>query len=119
MQGISPYWFDIELTGYVGQKGRTALRLKTEYDLYLTQRLILKPEIELNAYGQPDRARELAAGLADGQFALRLRYEFTRRFAPYVGYVHDQRFAGSASLARRAGEPAVDHRAVAGVQLLF
>jgi copper resistance protein B len=119
VQGISPYWFDVELTGYVGEKGRTAVRLKTEYDLYLSQRLILKPEIEFNAYGKPDRARALGAGFADGQFALRLRYEFTRRFAPYVGYIYGRRFAESADLARRAGDPAIDHRAVAGVEFFF
>jgi copper resistance protein B len=119
IQGISPYWFDIELTGYIGEQGRTAVRLKTEYDLYLTQRLILKPEIELNAYGKPDRARDLGAGLADGQFELRLRYEFTRRFAPYVGYVYERKFAGSAPLARIAGDAAIDHRVVAGVTFFF
>ena len=119
VQGISPYWFDVELTGYVGEEGRTAVRLKTEYDLYLTQRLILKPEIELNAYGKPDRARAIGAGLADGQFAMRLRYEFTRRFAPYVGFLYCRRFAGSANLARQAGEPAIDQRAVAGVEFFF
>jgi copper resistance protein B len=119
VQGISPYWFDIELTGYVGEEGRTAVRLKTEYDLYLTQRLILKPEIEFNAYGKPDRERQIGAGLSDEQFELRLRYEFSRRFAPYVGYVYDRKFAGSAALARLAGDPAVDHRAVAGVDFFF
>jgi copper resistance protein B len=119
VQGIAPYWFDVELTGYIGEEARTAIRLKTEYDLHLTQRLVLKPEIELNAYGKPDRARELGAGLADGQFELRLRYEITRRFAPYVGYVYDRKFAGSAALARRAGDPVIDHRAVAGIELLF
>jgi copper resistance protein B len=119
VQGIAPYWFDVELTAYVGEEGRTAVRIKSEYDLYLTQRLILKPEIELNAYGKPDRAREIGAGLSDGQFELRLRYEITRRFAPYVGYVYDRKFAGSAPLARRAGAPAVDHRAMAGLEFLF
>ncbi len=119
VQGISPYWLDIELTGYVGEEGRTAGRLKTEYDLYLTQHLILKPEVELNAYGKPDRAREIGAGLSDGQFELRLRYEFTRRCAPYVGYVYDAKFAGSASLARLSRDPAVDHRVVAGLELFF
>ena len=119
VQGISPYWFDVELTGYVGEEGRTAVRLKTEYDLYITQRLILKPEIELNAYGKPDRARQIGAGLSDGRFELRLRYEFSRRIAPYVGYVYDVKFAGSATLARLAGDPAVDHRTVAGIEFFF
>ena len=119
VQGISPYWFDVELTAYVGEEGRTAVRLKTEYDLYLTQRLILKPEIELNAYGKPDRAREIGAGLSDGQFELRVRYEFSRRFAPYVGYVYDRKFAGTADLARAADDPAVDHRVVAGIEFFF
>ena len=119
VQGISPYWFDVELTGYVGEEGRTAVRLKTEYDINLTQRVILKPEINVNAYGKPDRARQIGAGLSGGQFELRLRYEFSRRFAPYAGYVYDRKFAGSASLARLAGNPAVDHRAVAGVEFFF
>jgi copper resistance protein B len=119
VQGISPYWFDVELTGYVGEEGRTALRLKTEYDLRLTQRLILKPEVELNAYGKTDRARQLGSGLADGRFELRLRYEFTRRVAPYVGFVYDRKFGASATLERQAGDAAIDHRAVAGVAVFF
>jgi copper resistance protein B len=119
VQGITPYWFDLELTCYVGEQGRTAVRMKAEYDLYLTQRLILKPEIEMNAYGKADRARELGAGLSDGQFELRLRYEFHRRFAPYIGFVYDRKFAGSAILARQGGNPVVDHRTVAGVEFFF
>ena len=118
-QGISPLWFDIEATGYVGNAGRTAARLKTEYDLYFTQRLILRPEMELNGYGKADPQRQIGAGFSDGQFAVRLRYEFTRGFAPYVGFVYDRKFGASATYARRDGEYALDHRAVAGLQLLF
>ena len=99
--------------------GRTAARLKAEYDLYLTQRLILKPEIELNAYGKADPARQIGAGLSDGQFELRLRYEFTRSLAPYVGFVWDRKFGATATDARREAEPAIDHRLVAGLQFFF
>ena len=118
-QGISPYWFDIEATGYVGDAGRTAARLKAEYDLYLTQRLILKPEIELNGYGEADPERQIGAGLSDGQAQLRLRYEFTRAFAPYVGFVWDHKFGATATDARHAGYSAIDHRLVAGLQFFF
>lgn len=119
IQGLAPYWFDLELTGYVGEEGRTAVRLKSEYNLYLTQRFVLKPEIEVNAYGKADPARRIGAGLSDAQFELRARFEFSRRFAPYVGYVYERKFAGSATLARRAGEPASENRAVAGVEFFF
>lgn len=119
VQGISSYWFDTEITAYVGEQGRTAARLKTEYDIYFTQRLILKPEIELNAYGRADRERALGAGLSEGQFELRLRYDCSRRLAPYVGFVYDRKFAGTATLARAAGQPMLQHRAVAGVAFFF
>jgi copper resistance protein B len=119
VQGISPFWFDIEATGYVGDSGRTAARLKAEYDIYLTQRWVLKPEIELNAYGRADPQRRIGSGLSDGLFEMRLRYEFTRRFAPYVGFVWDRKFGRSASYSRQDGESAVDHRLVGGVQFFF
>jgi copper resistance protein B len=119
VQGISPYWFDIEVTGYVSDAGRTAARLKTEYDLYLTQRWILKPEVELNAYGKADPQRNIGSGLSDAQFELRLRYEFTRAFAPYLGYVLDHKFGASATYARLEGDSATDHRLVAGVMFFF
>ena len=119
VQGISPYWFDIEATGYVSDAGRTAARLKAEYDLYLTQRLVLKPEIELKAYGKADPERQIGAGLSDGQVELRLRYEFTRSFAPYVGFVWDRKFGATATDVRRGGESAIDHRLVGGLQFFF
>lgn len=119
VQGISPYWFDVEATGYVGDAGRTAARLKADYDIYLTQRVVIRPEVELNAYGQADPERNIGAGLSDGQLQLRLRYEFTRAFASYLGLVWDRKFGASATYARREGDSAVDHRLVAGAMFFF
>ena len=84
VQGLAPYWFKIEATAYVGDRGRTAARLRAEYELLITQRLILQPELELNLYGKSDRAREIESGLSDAEFGLRLRYEIRREFAPYI-----------------------------------
>jgi uncharacterized protein involved in copper resistance len=77
-QGLAPYWFEVELTGYLGGGGRTALRLETEYELLFTQKLILQPRLEANAYGRDDARRGLGSGLADLTAGLRLRYEIRR-----------------------------------------
>jgi copper resistance protein B len=85
VQGLSPYWFEIAATFYAGPQGRTAARLEADYDLLFTQRLILSPQLELNFYGKDDPQRDIRSGLAEAEAGLRLRYEFSRRFAPYVG----------------------------------
>ena len=119
VQGISPYWFDIETTAYVGQSGRTALRVEAQYDLLLTQRLIVTPDLELNAYGKSDLARNIGAGVSNVELGLRLRYEITRQFAPYIGVDWNRRVGTTADLVRAAGEPACDHAIVAGFHLWF
>ncbi len=85
VQGLAPYWFELSATAYVGQGGRTAARLEAEYEILFTQRLILQPKLEVNAYGKDDPARGIGSGLSDASFGLRLRYEVRRRFAPYIG----------------------------------
>jgi len=115
-QGLAPYWFEIEATAYVAEQGRTAMRLRAEYELLLTQRLILQPEVEANLYGKSDPARDVTDGLSDFEFGLRLRYEIRREFAPYVGVVWVRRFGDSGALSMRAG---ADTELVAGLRVWF
>jgi copper resistance protein B len=91
VRGIAPYWISLEATAYLREDGRSAARLRAEYEVMLTQRLVLQPELELNLYDRQDRARALAAGFSDAEFGLRLRYEIRREFAPYVGIVRSYR----------------------------
>jgi copper resistance protein B len=119
VQGLAPYFFEVEATAYVGEGGRTAARLSGEYDLLLTQRLILQPEAELNAYGKSDPENAIGSGLSDLQLALRLRYEIRREIAPYVGIVWTRRFGRSADFARDAGEDPNDLQVLAGVRVWF
>ena len=86
VQGLAPYWLDLEATVYVGGAGYLAARFKAEDDLRFTQRLILQPELELNAYSRADYTRGQGAGLAAIDAGLRLRYEFRRELAPYLGF---------------------------------
>ena len=119
VQGLAPYWFDLQATAYVGQKGRTALRLESEYDLLLTQRLILQPDLKVNFYGKADSDRKIGAGLSDIDGGLRLRYEVSRKFAPYLGVVWQRKFGRTATLTRESGESAGDTQIVAGVRIWF
>jgi copper resistance protein B len=119
VQGLAPYWFDTEATFYVGDEGRTALRLKVEYEWLFTQRLILQPEGEANLYSKSDPGRQVGSGLSDLEIGLRLRYELRRQFAPYVGIVWSRHFGESADLVRAAGGEATDVQTVLGLRAWF
>lgn len=116
LKGLAPYRFDVDATAYVGTAGRTAARVKAEYEVLLTQRLILMPELEFNAYGKEDRARGLGSGLSDLGLALRLRYEIRREFAPYAGVRWTRKFGGTADFARQVGEAVQDTQWVVGLR---
>jgi copper resistance protein B len=119
IQGLAPYWFDVQATLYVGQGGRTAVRFEPEYDLFITQRLILQPNAKVNFYGKNDPERGIGSGLSDIEAGLRLRYEFSRKVAPYIGVVWNRKFGNTASYASEAGESVKETRLVAGIRVWF
>ena len=119
MQGLAPYWFEIDATAYVSDQGRSALRLSAEYELLFTQKLILQPRIEVNFYGVKDEERDIGAGLSSMVSGLRLRYEIRREFAPYIGVDWSSKFGETANLATAAGVNINDTNIVAGIRAWF
>ncbi len=117
--GLAPYKFEIEATAYIGQSGQTAARFEAEYETLITNRLILQPLVEINLYGKDDPRRGIGSGLSTVEAGLRLRYEFTRRFAPYIGIVRERAFGGTADFRRGEGEDIDDTRLVAGLRIWF
>lgn len=119
VQGLAPYWFEVEASAYVEPSGRTHLRVETEYDLLITNRLVLQPLVEFEIYGRADPERLIGAGLSTGEFGLRVRYEFRRELAPYVGVVWSRRFFDTADRARAAGEGVASTRLAVGLRAWF
>jgi copper resistance protein B len=119
VQGLAPYWFEIEATGYLGAAGRAQARIAVEYDLLLTNRVILQPLFEAAANGKSDPARGQGAGLATTDLGLRLRYEFKRELAPYLGVTWTNKWGKTADFAAAAGEDTGGARLVTGVRLWF
>ncbi len=119
IQGLAPYKFEVSATVYLAGSGQVQVKAEAEYELLLTQRLILQPVVEATASFNPDPDYGDGSGLNKVEAGLRLRYEISRRFAPYVGVVHERAFGDTARHHRAAGGDARDTRIVAGVRLWF
>ncbi|MFZ5721216.1 MAG: copper resistance protein B [Pseudomonadota bacterium] len=119
VEGVAPYWFEVEATAFLSDKGDLSARVEGSYDLRLTQRLILEPRAEANLAFGDDRAIGIGSGLTDIELGLRLRYAITPEFAPYVGVNWERALGETADLARAAGEPRSDARLAIGVRAWF
>jgi copper resistance protein B len=104
VEGLAPYFFNIDSAVYVSGDGRLAARAMVSHDQLLTQRLILSPEAEVNLYSKDDPQRLVGSGLSDIDAGLRLSYEITRKIAPYIGVVYQGSFGRTAALVRAADE---------------
>jgi len=116
LQGLAPYWFEVEPVLFVSQDGDVSARLDASYELLFTQRWILEPELEVGAAVQNVPEWGTGRGLSDLGLGVRLRYEIVREFAPYVGVSWDRRIGETADLARSAGEDPSETSFVAGVR---
>ncbi|MEO3725807.1 copper resistance protein B [Pseudomonas syringae] len=119
LQGMALYNFEAEATAFIGENGQSAVRLEGDYDILLTNRLILQPTAELNVYGKNDPQRGIGSGLANTEAGLRLRYEIRREFAPYIGVTWNRTYGHTADYAREEGEDRSEARLVLGVRLWF
>ena len=119
LMGVAPYFFEVDAALFLGEQGRSAIRLQAEYEGMITQKLVLSPEIEINAYGKDDEQTGIGSGVSDLQLGLRLRYEIKREFAPYIGINWIRLFGKTADLAEDEGEDTNDVHAVVGLRAWF
>jgi copper resistance protein B len=119
IEGLAPQFFRVAATGYISGDGHLAAKLEASYDLLLTQRLILQPQVELNFYTKDDPARQVGAGLSELDAGLRLRYEITRKFAPYFGVTYLGQYGATADYVSAAGGQAQQVRFTLGVRAWF
>ena len=118
-EGLAPYNFETEGALFLSSKGDLLGRLEGWYDQRLTQRIVLQPRAELNLSAQNVPEDRYGAGLTDAELGLRLRYEITREFAPYVGLSWERKLGRTADYARARGEDIGGASLVAGVRFWF
>jgi copper resistance protein B len=119
IQGLAIQWFTVEATAYASNGGHFAAKFNASYDIPVTNRLFLQPQAELNVYSKDDPGRGVGSGLGELDAGLRLRYEISRKFAPYIGLAYQKAFGPTANFARQEGSPVSDLRLVIGLRAWF
>ncbi|KMO33357.1 copper resistance protein B [Methylobacterium aquaticum] len=119
LQGLVPYSYNTEAALFLSNKGELTARVNADYDLLITQRLILQPRVEANFSAQNIRELGIGSGLSTIELGLRLRYEFIPEFAPYVGVEYERSVGTTASYARASGQGPDSVRYLVGLRSWF
>ena len=119
LQGLAPYWWEVDAAAFLSTEGDLTARVEAEYDQRLTQRLILQPRLEIDASTSDIPELEIGSGLSSVEAGLRLRYEFRKEFAPYVGIEWSHAFGDTADHIEAAGGEAETTRFVLGLKAWF
>ncbi|CBV41747.1 copper resistance protein B [Halomonas elongata] len=119
LQGLAPYRFDTDISLRVSDDGDISGSLETEYDIRLTQRLLLQPRLEVAASANDVPEFGIGEGLNSVRTGLRLRYEISRKFAPYIGGYWQKSYGNTADIAQDDGEAAEDTGIVAGIRMWY
>ena len=118
--GLAPQWFEIDADLFFSEKGEASARLDVEYELLITNRLILTPSADINAAFSDDTQIGIKAGVTDIELGMRLSYDLIdRAVSPYMGGVYERKLGNTADLARDEGEDIEGWRIVVGTKLVF
>ena len=119
LQGLLPGLFEINAQFFVDNVGTVATSLEGAYDAYITQRIVLEPRAEINLAANSDSRSRVGAGFTRLETGLRLRYEITREFAPYVGVQYECVFGHTARIFKQTEESVDILSAVASIRLFL
>jgi copper resistance protein B len=119
VQGLAPYWIEVDAAAFLSDKGDLTARVEAEHDALITQRLILQPRIEAQFALQDIPELQIGSGLAEFSAGARLRYQVTPLFAPYVGIEYERTFGDTRRFRRLAGEETGGLSFVAGIRFWF
>jgi len=120
LHGLAPQWFEVDADAFLSEKGDASARLDLEYELLITNRVILTPSAEINVAFSDDADMRVGSGLSTIELGARLSYDLIdRTVAPYIGVAYERSFARTADFRRADGEDTDEVFLVLGVGLLF
>lgn len=103
VQGLAPYWFEVDAAGFVSGDGDVTARVEIEYDLLISRRLVLQPRLELELSAQNIPEQGVGSGVTGLDLGVRARYEINRKIAPYIGVEWQRAFGETADIIKADG----------------
>lgn len=119
VQGLAPQWFEVDATAYLSDDGDVSAKVEFEYELMLTQRLILIPRLESHVSFQDLPEYEEWEGITDLTAGARLIYQIRRKLAPYIGVSWTRLLGETANRIEDRGGDIDSAAFIAGVRFWF
>ncbi|SMF22484.1 copper resistance protein B [Tistlia consotensis] len=120
LQGLGRQWIETDAELFVSQTGAPSARLDLDYELLVTNRIILRPSAEINVAFADDREIAVGSGLSTTELGARLSYDLVyRNIAPYLGVHWERAYGETADLRRGEGEATDSLYALLGVRLMY
>ena len=89
LHGMAPYFFETDAYLYLGEDNYSALSVETERDVLLSQKLIVKPYLDLNVVLNDDSQDAKRSGLSRMTTGLETRYELSKKMMPYIDIAYE------------------------------
>jgi copper resistance protein B len=118
--GLAPQWFEVDSNFYISEKGDASADIEAEYELLLTNRLILTTSLAADVAFSNDLDIGIGSGLNSTELGLRLSYDvIDRSFSPYIGIVQENLYGETADLSEAEGESTDELFFVVGAKIIF
>ena len=118
--GLAKQWFEIDADLFYSDKRNLSARLDAEYELLVTNKLILTPSVDLNYAFTDDTEIELKSGFSSLEAGARLSYDLVdRMISPYVGVVYERKLGNTADFVKAEGEDYEAWFGTIGLKMVF
>ena len=119
LEGLAPYFFETEAHVFISEDGNLTSTIHQENEFLITQRFIIQPYCELNFSTQDVQDLEIGSGLTVGEFGLQTRYEYTRKFSPYIDIKYERKYGETSIIAQKNNKKNEDIVIGFGIRLMF
>lgn len=119
IEGLMEQSFETKVQAFLSEKGNYSARIRQEFDISITQRLITQPYFETEIFAQDVNELEEKAGISDFEFGAVTRYDLTRKFAPYFALRYNTKTFATANYAKQLGQRVNNFIVAGGIRLRF